>query len=104
LAAATGADSWPIVASLPFLLPLSSTVDCQKATALVDWIYWVSTSSQAFRLAARTDAVSSGQVPELQKRLLRSLSNVRCIPTPNAIFIHLCIYLVFFVIIWFMFR
>jgi hypothetical protein len=79
LAAATGADSWPIVASLPFLLPLSSTVDCQKSTALVDWIYWVSTSPQAFRLAARTDAVSSGQVPEIQKRLLRSLSNVRCV-------------------------
>jgi hypothetical protein len=51
--AADASDAWPVVTSLPFLLPKSSTVDCEKSRALVNWFYWIQTSSQASKLASR---------------------------------------------------
>ena len=64
--------------SLPFLLPKSSTVDCEKSKALVNWFYWIQTSSQATKLAARTATVPFGQGPNLRRRALTELANVRC--------------------------
>jgi hypothetical protein len=66
------------VTSLPFLLPKSSTVDCEKSKALVNWFYWIQTSSQATKLAARTATVPFGQVPNLRRRALTELAKVRC--------------------------
>jgi hypothetical protein len=48
-----GPNSWPIATYHQFMIRRSSMVDCVKATALIDWIYWSQTSDEARDLAIK---------------------------------------------------
>jgi hypothetical protein len=49
----SGSGSWPMATYHRFTFYQSTMVDCVKARALIDWIYWSQTSAAAVDLARK---------------------------------------------------
>jgi hypothetical protein len=75
--AASGEQSYPVTLYDLFMVPTRAT-DCIKAAAVVDWIWWTQSSSQALRTANRNGIAQAATVPGLSQRILLALANVTC--------------------------
>ena len=60
-----------------FVVP-TRAIDCVKAAAVVDWIWWTQSSAQALRTANRNGIAQAATVPGLSQRILLALANVTC--------------------------
>lgn len=54
------------------------TASCTKAKALVDWIYWTQSDSQAAVIAERNGITTAGKSPGVLSRILTQLTKITC--------------------------
>lgn len=75
---APGALSWPMINYNAFMVRTTAMTDCNKAAALVDWIYWTQTAESASDIADSNRIIVASGSSVLLSYMLDTVSSVQC--------------------------